>query len=901
MSAGLAVRAARVLPVFVLAVFPLACTGGTSEAPTLVRLLPRDSLATFERLKLLEVKPNASWSFVQSQGELPEGWSVVGQGRESLRSEGASGLVIPPSNGVAVKGAVQLRARDVQVVEVDLHGLRRGALRLSWSSSAVERSRPRQLVVDAESGPPYRFRVGAHPDWRADIRSLRLDFVGALSHGPVELRRIAAGRWSLDPERVEAAEKRPWRVDLKREVRPALLGVPGRSHRFRLPEGSANRRLEIAVGLMPWINVPMQFQAAAFYTSGERVAGVQCRLDPRRPADSGWRELRMELTSSSALELVLSVHAEGGAWSAIQGYPVWGDPQIVTPEPRRRRPDLLLVSIDTLRADHLSLYGYDRPTSPRLEAWARDAATVFRRVVAPAPWTLPSHATMLTGLDPLAHGMNFRMTAPASIVTLAERLAAAGYATYAMTGGGWLHPTWGLDQGFDTYSYTTDAETADETRLEVALERTRHWIETHHDRPTFVFFHTYEVHEPFRPKEPWYTQFGGKPLPEGSFFATEPLPTTPDQRVYRRLVRRGESGDTSVPLDGGEIAQVVAAYDSRIARTDELLGGFLDSLQSQGLADDRAIVITSDHGEAFGEKGLAGHANLYEANVLIPLLIAWPNGHHVTEVDEQVRLVDVPATLLELAGLPPIEGDESYEGRSLLSLLQGSGAERPSRAAWSYAASSNGGLSLRLGDGLEYLFFDSPWANDPVEELYRLSEDPSESRDLAPSSPGEVSRLQRNALERLATLGRGLDLWLRNATSTPAVVLIRGDDVEPTTAKRASAPCGCITWRGREVGIRVELAPAREVRLRIADHARGVLQLSPGDEAGGWLTLEPNRDGVVVLSWTPSSEGWRSVSADRKGTLSAVIQRLGGVEDGTNGRPDEELQRQLESLGYLGQ
>ncbi len=149
------------------------------------------------------------------------------------------------------------------------------------------------------------------------------------------------------------------------------------------------------------------------------------------------------------------------------------------------RPNVILISVDTLRADHLSLYGYPRSTSPRIDAWARNSAAGFRNAVVQAPWTLPSHCSMLTGLDALSHGVNHSFEAvPGELTTVAERLSEAGYFTAGITGGGWFHPRYGLAAGYDRYRYWSGKRRGDE-ELEAHAPIASGWL----DELPEPFFH----------------------------------------------------------------------------------------------------------------------------------------------------------------------------------------------------------------------------------------------------------------------------------------------------------------------------------------------------------------------------------------------------------------------------
>jgi arylsulfatase A-like enzyme len=308
------------------------------------------------------------------------------------------------------------------------------------------------------------------------------------------------------------------------------------------------------------------------------------------------------------------------------------------------RPNVLLISIDSLRADHLRCYGYERETSPVLDRLAAEGAR-FSTVVSPTTWTLPAHATLFTGLPPEGHGLRSDATAlsPAA-VCLAEIFADADYATAAFVGGPFLRSMYGFDQGFDTYDDQTvmrpllDSHKGATSPELVGL--TTRWLDgwdaRAEDGPFFVFLHLWDVHFDYTPPPPYDTMFD--PHYAGDI-------TGEDFELGSQIHR---------DMDERDLAHVVALYDGEIRFTDEWVGRLLAHLESLGQLDETIVVVTSDHGEEFFDHGWKGHRkNLYDETLLVPLLIRHPETVAAGRVvDEQVRLMDVPATVASLAGLP---------------------------------------------------------------------------------------------------------------------------------------------------------------------------------------------------------------------------------------------------------
>ena len=308
---------------------------------------------------------------------------------------------------------------------------------------------------------------------------------------------------------------------------------------------------------------------------------------------------------------------------------------------RDPRPDVFLIVLDTVRADHLGAYGYDRDTSPVLDAFAREAV-LYRTAIAPGTWTPPSHASLVTGLLPSVHGVD-RVdegvgggvyALDPGVDTLAERLRAAGWKTAAFLGnGGYLAPVFGLAQGFEKYRIQGLRSVDDLVPAVVG------WLERQNDRPLFVFLNVMDAHAPYEPPAPYDRMFPGLLDP--------PPPRHPQEEIYAR-------GGLPTPA---QIAHYVGRYDGEIRHMDDRLGELFAALRRLGRYDDALIVVTADHGEMFGEGGRWGHGGdpVFEL-VHVPLLVKYPKRSRVGVETRAVSLADVPATILATLGLTPDAG-----------------------------------------------------------------------------------------------------------------------------------------------------------------------------------------------------------------------------------------------------
>jgi arylsulfatase A-like enzyme len=396
------------------------------------------------------------------------------------------------------------------------------------------------------------------------------------------------------------------------------------------------------------------------------------------------------------------------------------------PKPR----NVILISLDTLRADHLGAWGYERDTSPRIDAFA-ERSVVFRRAVAQAHATLASHASLFTSLPPAA--VLGRATGQGLSEwpdTLAEMLSRAGLATWGFVDGGNLRSYFGFARGFDHY---------EDRMVGVAqlVDRAQAMIESHPTQPFFLFLHCYDIHTPYDSPRPYVELFG------------DPDHTVETTHAYFTRVARGE-----VELGPRDLQEVVARYDAGIRYTDEQIGRFLDWLEPRGLLADSLVVITSDHGEEFLEHGGLGHHQLHlDPNLRVPLIFRIA-GAKPRVIEETVELTDVVPTILDLLGLPPAEPSV---GRSLAPVLAGGRAERGRLA---YAEKGRKGVTTIVGDDHQLIHDE----REGQARLFDLRSKPSVEMSLNDAPPA-----RRNELESALTLRQKRTQELRGlARSTAA-------------------------------------------------------------------------------------------------------------------------------------
>jgi arylsulfatase A-like enzyme len=785
-----------------------------------------------------------------------------------------------------------LDAGHVQVIEVAIAGPRRdfrtrGAVRVSWVSDhggeprADLRLEGRSEVGEYEA--TYRFNVGDDPRWVGRITRLRVEPSTTPGEGAV-LRSVRALEWQSRPSAWPAVGDRAWRIRIGDEVRTGFVALDGSSLRraLRVPPRAT---LRFGYGCPEPTQGLVTFEVVAGMNGEPGAVVFSQAVGPGGRPPGAWHEGSVDLSpwTGRLLHFTLRVRRAAGA-GAPRGTPAWGTPEVWTAG-RPRPPSVVLISIDTLRADHLSLYGHKRATSPNLDRWARERGIVFDTAVAPSPWTLPSHASLFTGLNAVRHGVNQGYPLPRTLPTISEAFRRAGYATVAVTGGIYLSPEFAFDRGFDSFTAWRGGE---EGELRAGLERALAQLDRLGDRPFFLFFHTYEVHAPYWPREPYYSQFGGElPMGPTTILPAAVPPRADDGFVVRQRVERDGREATAE-----DVRTLRRLYDAGVAYTDAHIGRLLARLQA--LPRPPIVIVTSDHGEALGERGLASHNYLYDFNLRVPLVVSAP-GLRARRVSSQVRLIDVPPTLTDLAGLPPLP---DIDGTSLRPLLTGSG-ESIGRDAWSYAASTNQGIALRADGRWSYIFNNTAWPSAcGHEELYDLGVDRGERNNLAPAEPARAFR--ERVAEHLKAWSAGLLVRFQNAGPSPFAGAIAAPFLHQVRAKTWGVTCPRLGWQEDEGRIDFRVEPGERFEVVLEAVANQHLRIVCERENTG-VEMDPASLGRPhAVAWT----GHRCVAQPEGSSAPPVgltVQWIGDPRAQHAARPpaDSDVLEQLRALGYV--
>jgi arylsulfatase A-like enzyme len=358
---------------------------------------------------------------------------------------------------------------------------------------------------------------------------------------------------------------------------------------------------------------------------------------------------------------------------------------------------IILISVDTLRADHLSSYGYRRIRTPNIDAYAVNG-TAFTAISSHIPLTLPSHTSIFTSTYPFVTRVEENAErVPAGLVTLASVLRSHGYKTAAFIGSSLLDQRYGLDQGFDFYDSpfhlsSNAAENPYDVRVRrdaaLVVRSAEQWLTANHGQPVFAFVHLFDLHTPY----------------------SRPAPA------------RGRPA--------------VAGYDAELEYVDQVLGRFREALVKQGLWDRSLVVLLADHGESLEEHGESSHGYfIYASTVWVPLLMHWPAGQNAgrpARVTEPGGLIDVAPTILSAASIP---APPSFQGRNLMAGDQAAGHPVYAESLYTYDAFRWAPLrSLREGD---YKYIEAP-----RPELYNLRDDPHEQINLVRKNTAKAQELR---------------------------------------------------------------------------------------------------------------------------------------------------------------
>jgi arylsulfatase A-like enzyme len=519
-----------------------------------------------------------------------------------------------------------------------------------------------------------------------------------------------------------------------------------------------NGRLDMALGTME--DQPPTFKVAAAAASGEpRVLLEHTLTTPNRWE---WQSVNLADFAGQRVSLSLSLASEKPGTIGL-----WGTPTIrpgsaaAGSAPR----GVILIHADTLRPDHLGLYGYRRDTAPFLTQLAKEGAT-FSNAFSQAGWTKVSTSSFMTSLYPTTHGVRGTTDRlPASATTAAEVFRAAGYATVSFSSVPFTGLGTNLHQGYEELHERTSVDTGPQYGSKTArafADRAGEWIEQHREAPFFMYLHFFDPHSPFEPRRPWDAMWADASKRDEHLRQLEALrkvivnPFMSDRGMATRDEMMKAGIDPAVYL-----AHDKDWYDGSIRGMDAELARLFGRLRALGLDRDIAVAFLADHGEEFQEHGRMWHGqSVYGEMMHVPLVVRWPAGLQAGRViDEPVQLVDVMPTLLDLSG---IEHPKGIQGQSLLPLLRPeAGGGWKKRPVILEKQPMGGDEHPEASEA--YAIIDGNWKlihnrvrheGAPEFELYEFPKDRLDSRNVAGEHPDVVQRL-----------AKALDGWHSMATA----------------------------------------------------------------------------------------------------------------------------------------
>ena len=426
-----------------------------------------------------------------------------------------------------------------------------------------------------------------------------------------------------------------------------------------------------------------------------------------------------------------SYPGDGNDAKAVTDAPGWTTTALPPVAGVERAQRVILIGIDTLRADRLSSSGYGRETSPHLDELAREESVRFERAYASSSWTLPSMTSLFTSLHPPQHLVEDRGTRLApEVPTLAGAFAARGWLTAGFVTHIYASSLFGLDSGFSEWrelSIDWNFREGRQIRADVLNDHVLRWLDQHRDKRFFLYIHFFDPHWDYAPPSPYDQRFidpnySGRA--RGTF------------RYLRRYIPRDRL--VSPP----DLRRINDLYDGEILWTDHQIGRLFGHLKERNLWEDTLLAVTSDHGEEFQEHNSFHHIRtLYEEVLRVPIIIKPPGGRPREwreVVTERVGQIDLSTTLLHLSG---VDIPDTFEGQTLVPLMKGPGEDR---AVFARTLRNTGGKIAFIGSRYKFIRSNAPTGEARVE-LYDLDADPGETSPVNDIEPELADRIGEEA------------------------------------------------------------------------------------------------------------------------------------------------------------
>jgi arylsulfatase A-like enzyme len=534
-----------------------------------------------------------------------------------------------------------------------------------------------------------------------------------------------------------------WRIDQEGEIRKALVCPPQTRLVFRIKvPPSGKLRFGHSIEFVPVSQTESQGASGldeltiklkeVFHASRTIFCLKIADFPPGRA--SPWKDEVLDLGAFAGKKIEIFIERPSRDRGLVSHPDLFISNPVVSADSRRVEgdPNVMIISADALRADHLSCYGYGRRTSPHIDQFAGESI-VFQSAISQASWTLPSFVSLFTSLEPSFHGiLQDGVKIHSSVKTLPKILRENGYLTAASVDNPHLSPAMGLAEGFDFYSYGNP-------NVEGQLATVEGWLEAMKGQKFFLFFHLISTHLPYEPPAPFTDVFrkGDRPIYNASFRNIYEL-----DRMCKRLSLKDRT-------------DLIALYDGEILYLDDMLRRLFDFLKQLGLYRDTVVIFISDHGEQFQEHGYFSHGKtLYREEIHVPLIMKLPAGFPYTakRISADIRLMDLFPTILDIL---KIQYSGFIRGKSLVPLLRDQAFEENMIFSELH---SFGRLAIKK-DQYKYIYTDQKrcaWSMKNIdrhdcwpraaEELYDLKEDPAEMRNIAADRPDLLDRFRKERM-----------------------------------------------------------------------------------------------------------------------------------------------------------
>jgi len=416
---------------------------------------------------------------------------------------------------------------------------------------------------------------------------------------------------------------------------------------------------------------------------------------------------------------------------------------------RKSRPNIILITMDTTRRDHLSCYGYQRKTSKNLDNLAKEGV-VFKSAISNSSWTYPSHASLMTGMYTISHGAYYDLKGSMGIMdhavnrfsdsnkTLAEILRHNGYKTIGIIGGIWLKRQFGLNKGFEIYE--DDVYDLEGLKAEQIHQLVHKYINRSTPSPFFLFVNYFDPHTPYSAPEPFDSMFSSQSLNEIGF----------SEKDINKFRKKPDQKDLEI---------VLGKYDGEIAYMDFYMGKLFDLLKTLGMYDNSWIIVVADHGESFGEHSYMGHGGaLYENLIHVPLIMKYPKGWRSDDnIEDRLQLMDIMPTILDRLKIPI---PRTCQGQPIGNVSHKIIAELHRNRGDILSFGKRFDRDLRTIYEGPYKFIGS---SDGKNELYDIVADPQENHNIVDDSLsltgkftkqldewyGEVPRAEKSSVEKM--------------------------------------------------------------------------------------------------------------------------------------------------------